>query len=81
MSRGIVCDNCGECLVVNKNGEDEDGESSGWLKLITGVGDYDLCTRACLAALLDDEHFVEAMTVHAEGIAEVIRTIRGDDVA
>lgn len=78
MSNGIVCDNCGEVLVVNERGDAENGEEAAWLKIITSVDRYDLCSRACAVVLLDDPDFVERMDTQLELIASIAHAIIGE---
>lgn len=79
MSAAVCCDNCGETLVVNDRGEDEDGEIHAWLRVGTRDGALvqDACTRSCAIALLgDDAPLGIAVDARQEGIAEVVRVIR-----
>lgn len=75
MSRGLICDVCGTTLAVNKNGDDEYGESSAWIAVSTTFGEFDCCTRACVVALMDDEDFVAHVEAGQEAIAEIVRTL------
>lgn len=83
MSRGLICDACGAVLAVDDRGEDDAGESSCWLEVRTTFGRFDLCTRACVTALMEDEDFIAHVDAGAEAVAEVVRAItearEGDD--
>lgn len=76
MSRGLICDQCGEVLAVNANGDDDAGESSAWLAVDTTFGRFDLCTRACVVALMDDEDFVAHVEAGQAAVAEVVQALR-----
>lgn len=78
MSRALVCDgpDCSALLYVNSRGDDADGESEAWIMVETAGSSFNLCTRACAHALLDDEGFVAAVTAQQEAVAEVARLIR-----
>jgi hypothetical protein len=75
MSRGLICDACGATLAVDDRGEDEAGESACWIEVRTTFGRFDLCTRACVVTLMEDEDFVAHVDAGAEAVAEVVRAI------
>jgi hypothetical protein len=77
MADSITCDNCGQTLVLGRNGDDEMGEIAAWLKLSTKSHSWDACTRSCAHELLDGPAgaIIDAQT---EVIAEIARTIRED---
>ena len=82
MSDAIRCDNSGTVLALDRHGEDENGEVSAWLRV--GTCDrklaQDACTRACAIELLaDGTPLADAIDAHMEGIAAVVRAIRGED--
>lgn len=76
----MVCDGpaCDALLYVDANGDDANGESAAWVKVHTTWGRYDLCTRACAVALMDDPDFVGRHDAEAEAIAAVAVLIRDD---
>lgn len=78
MSRGMVCDQCGVTLIVNRHGEDDNGESSAWVRVEIGKYAWDCCTRACAHALLDDPDVIAVVDEYAQIIADIARTIRGE---
>lgn len=75
----MVCDACGTVLHVNRRGDAENGEEAGWVEVVTTFGRFDLCTRACVVALMDDDEFVAHHDAGLEAIAEVIRAIQDAD--
>lgn len=79
MSRGLICDSCGAALRVNQHGEDDAGESSAWINVSTTFGQFDLCTRACVVALMDAPDFVAHVEEGQEAIAEVVRALAEHD--
>ena len=82
MSDAIRCDNCGTVLTLDHCGEDENGEISAWLRVGTRDGKLaqDACTRACAIELLTDgTPLADAVDARMEGIAAVVRAIRGED--
>ena len=78
MSHAIVCNNCGDVLVLQANGDDENGESAGWLQVAVRDGEvWDACTRSCAVELLSDDGPVRPiLDAHAEMVAEIARTVR-----
>lgn len=81
MSAGVICDQCGVVLEVSARGDDEMGEYACWLKIETTYGKYDLCSRACVVAFMEDEDFVAVMDAQAEVVAAIARSLRGEDDA
>lgn len=82
VSAAKVCDNCGTTLVLDANGEDEDGEVNVWLRLSTTSGrlGQDACTRSCAVALLaDDQPLAAALDAHLAELARISRVIAEDD--
>lgn len=79
MSKAMVCDQCGTVLVVNDRGDDANGDSAAWIVLETAYRKYDLCSRACVHALVDDEDFEYVYEDGIAAVAAVTRTINGED--
>lgn len=79
MSAGLICDQCGETLVVNDRGDSETGEEAGWLKIRTVFASFDVCTRSCAVALIESDEFAQRLDAGAEIIAEITGAIRNDD--
>lgn len=77
MSRAVVCENCGSVLIVNQNGEDDEGEISGWLAIEAGGRSFDACTRSCAVALIEGP-IVEVLDAYQEMITGIAQIIRGD---
>lgn len=83
--RAWVCDSCRAVLIVNDRGDDENGESSAWIRVGTLDGGVkaDACTRSCAVALLaDGESLAEAIETRLQATTEVVRILRnesGDD--
>lgn len=85
MSRGLVCDQCGDTLVLNARGDDQDGEKGAWLNIQVGDNSdlaADLCSRSCAIAWLEDPAVIQAMTEWQECLVGVALTIKeGQDDA
>ena len=77
MSKGIVCDQCGETLVLNSRGDDEMGEIAGWGAVELGDLKADVCSRSCAHEWLDREDVVKASEAWQETIAEIAAVVRG----
>lgn len=75
MSRALVCDQCGEVLILDDDGEASHGEEASWVTVVGSGGCHtaDLCTRACAIAWLEDPENIAAMDEHAEMVAEMVR--------
>lgn len=81
MSKGLICDNCGESLApLDKNGEHVSGEDAAWIMVSArGLdGWQDACTRSCAVQIIESGPFAEAVDAQAEVIADIARTIRED---
>lgn len=78
MSRAMVCDQCGAVLPLNARGEAESGEDAAWLSLTAGGSTYDLCTRVCAHALLDDDDFRASVDAYTEIITEIANVVRDE---
>lgn len=75
MAKALVCDNCGDKLIVNERGDDEAGESVAWLQVGNSQYSWDACTRGCAHTLIDGP-VREVVDAHTEVVAEIARTIR-----
>lgn len=82
MSKGRVCDNCGEVVVTDDRGEDDEGVIHAWIRVGT-LDDKlagDACSRSCAIELLaDDTPLSLAIEERLAGIAAVIRTLNGEE--
>lgn len=82
MSRGIICDNCGATLALNRQGDDEYGEIAAWITIV--VSDdlkWDTCTRSCAMEVLSSGETAEAIDAWHAAIASVAHAIRtGEDM-
>lgn len=81
MSRALVCDQCGVSLVLNSRGESPDGDDAAWIKLSIANQSFDLCTRSCVVALLDEPEVIALHDEYTEtitGIASLIEEGRAD---
>ena len=78
MSKGLVCDNCGNALALDERGDDENGESSAWVTIGTTYKRFDACTISCAEALLDGP-VREAADKALEMVMSIVRTLRGED--
>jgi hypothetical protein len=75
MSAAVTCDHCDTVLLVNKQGDDENGERAAWLVIEAGGLSWDACTRACAIELINGP-MVEVVEEHQAIIAEVARLIK-----
>lgn len=78
MARGIVCDNCGSALALDRNGEDENGESAAWVTIGTTLQRFDACTISCAESLLAGP-VRAASTAALASVAEVVRVLRDEE--
>ena len=78
MSAGIICDNCGEGLAVDKHGEDDSGEFAAWVTIGTTYKTFDACTISCAEDLLHGP-VREAAHAALDAIVRVVRVLRGED--
>ena len=78
MSKALVCDQCAVVMDVNDNGDNEYGEEATWITLRASFGKFDLCSRACCAALLESSPFIASMDEQAVVIAEIARAVRDE---
>lgn len=82
MSAGLICDNCGESLPLERNRKESvTGEDAAWIIIQTrGFGtQWDACTRSCATALLDSGPLAEQIDAELQSIAEIVRAINGED--
>ena len=82
MSAGLICDNCGTSLSLERNrSEALNGEDAAWIVIKTrGYGtQWDACTRSCAAALLESGPLAEQIDAELQVIAEIARVINEDD--
>lgn len=82
MSAGLICDNCGTNLPLERNrSEASNGEDAAWIVIKTrGYGtQWDACTRSCAAALLESGPLAEQIDAELQSIAEIARAINGDE--
>lgn len=77
MAKGIVCDNCGSALALDRNGEDENGESAAWVTIGTTYQRFDACTISCAETLLAGP-VAAAATAALAAVAEVVRALRDE---
>lgn len=80
MSHAVVCDQCGASLILDRaDGEDEYGERSVWVSLSVADENFDVCSLSCAHEWLKQPEVTELIASHLEVIAEVRRTIRGEN--
>lgn len=75
MSRAMLCDHCGDTLVVNDRGEAAGGEEAAWLKITTTWMRADLCSRSCAVEMIQSPEFIARHDAELEVIASIATPI------
>ena len=79
MSDLIRCDGCLSTLVIDRHGQDADGECAAWVQIVAFEQTFDACTTTCAVDILNDDVIQSALADYTTTVMRIATIVKEAD--